>query len=204
MGQGYTKLSTVSNSLISSADTLQTQSMKIGWEQQLNEKSKWGITYSLPNRITKGGVNLNVPYATTLDGEIVYDKVRADLSSKTPEKDIGMFYSTQSDNELEWKTSFSLEYRQNAAGVAGDNKFVPGMQVSKKFYGACMNFFGFKNERPGCQKIRTEEKLAKVLQQSGKEAEIMQLQTQLADIDQQIAVIHGKGTRLELTAVTKE
>ncbi len=204
MGQGYTKLSTVSNSLISSADTLQTQSMKIGWEQQLNEKSKWGITYSLPNRITKGGVNLNVPYATTLDGEIVYDKVRADLSSKTPEKDIGMFYSTQSDNELEWKTSFSLEYRQNAAGVAGDNKFVPGMQVSKKFYGACMNFFGFKNERPGCQKIRTEEKLAKVLQQPGKEAEIMQLQTQLADIDQQIAVIHGKGTRLALTAVTKE
>ena len=204
MGQGYTKLSTVSNSLISSADTLQTQSMKIGWQQQLDEKSKWGITYSLPNRITKGGVNLNVPYATTLDGEIVYDKVRADLSSKTPEKDIGIFYSTQPDNELEWKTSFSLEYRQNVAGVAGDNKFVPAIQISKKFYGACMNFFGFKNERPGCQKIRTEEKLAKALQQPGKEAEIMQLKTQLADIDQQIAAIHGKRTKYELAAVTKE
>jgi subtilisin family serine protease len=196
MGQGYTKLSTVSNSLISSADTLQTQSMKLGWEQQLDEKSKWGITYSLPNRITKGGVNLNVPYATTLDGEIVYDNVRADLSSKTPEKDIGIFYSTQPNNELEWKTSFSLEYRQNAAGVAGDDKFVPAMQVSKKFYGACMSFFGFKNERPGCQKMRAEEKLAKLLKQSGNDTEIVALRTQLVDIDQQIAVIHGKGTAL--------
>jgi hypothetical protein len=81
------------------------------------KRVRWGITYSLPNRITKGGVNLNVPYATTLDGEVVYDNVRADLSSNTPEKDIGIFYSTQADNELEWKTSFSLEYRQNVAGL---------------------------------------------------------------------------------------
>ena len=194
MGQGYTNLSTVSNSLISSADTLQTQSMKLGWEQQLDETSKWGITYSLPNRITKGAVNLNVPYATTMDGEIVYDNVRADISSKTPEKDLGIYYSSQPTNELGWKTSFSLEYRQNVAGVAGDDKFVPAMQVSKKFYGACMSFFGMKNERPGCQKIRAEKKLAKLLKKKGKDAEILELRIQLADIDQQIAVINGKGT----------
>jgi hypothetical protein len=204
MGQGHTKLSTVSNSLISSADTLQTQSIKLGWEQQLDETSKWGITYSLPNSIKKGGVNLNVPYATTLDGEIVYDSVRADLSSKTPEKDIGIYYSNQSDNELEWKTSFSLEYRQNVAGAAGDDKFIPAMQISKKFYGACMSFFGMKNERPGCQKIRAEEKLTKLLKQSGKDAEITELRSQLADIDQQIAVIHGKGTALVAQSNNKQ
>jgi hypothetical protein len=96
---------------------------------------------------------------------------------------------------LEWKTSFSLEYRHNAAGVSGDNKFVPAMQVSKKFWGACMSFFGMKNERPGCQKIRTEEKLSKLMKQKGKEKEIADLKLELEDINQQIAVIHGKSDR---------
>jgi subtilisin family serine protease len=195
VGQGRTQLNTVSNSMITNADNLQTQSMKIGWDKQIDDKSKWGVTYSIPNRIKSGSVNLNVPYATTLDGEVIYDNVRADLSAKTPEKDIGIYYSSQPESELEWKTSFSIEYRQNVAGVAGDNKFVPAMQVSKKFYGACMSFFGMKNERPGCQKIRAEEKLSKLMKQKGKEKEIADLKLKLEDINQQIAVIHGTSDR---------
>jgi len=191
VGQGYTQLNTVSNSMITSADTLQTQSMKIGWEKQIDDTSKWGMTYSMPNRIKKGAVNLNVPYATTLNGEVIYDNVRADLSAKTPEKDIGIYYSSQPKSDLEWKTSFSLEYRQNVAGVEGDNKFVPAMQVSKKFWGACMSFFGMQNERPGCQKIRAEEKLSKLMKQKGKEKEIADLKLKMIDIDMQIAKING-------------
>ena len=191
VAQGATKINTTSNSLVTGADTLQTQSMKIQFEQKLDDNSRWGITYSLPNRITKGSVNLNVPYATTLDGEVVYDDVRADISSKTPEKDIGIFYSSQPESELGWKTSFSLEYRQNVAGVAGDDKFVPAFNVSKKFYGACMSFFGKRNERPGCQKIRAEKQLVKLSKQKGKEKEIADLKLKIMDIDIEIAKING-------------
>jgi subtilisin family serine protease len=195
VGQGRTQLNTVSNSMITNADTLQTQSMKIGWDKQIDDKSKWGVTYSIPNRIKSGSVNLNVPYATTLDGEVIYDNVRANLSANTPEKDIGIYYSSQPESELEWKTSFSIEYRQNVAGVAGDNKFAPAVQVSKKFWGACMSFFGMKNERPGCQKIRAEEKLSKLMSQKGKEKEIAELKLELDNIDQQIAKINGNSDR---------
>ena len=191
VAQGATKINTVSNSLVTGADTLQTQSMKLQFEQKLDDKSRWGITYSLPNRITKGSVNLNVPYATTLDGEVVYDDIRADISSKTPEKDIGIFYSSQPDSDLEWKTSFSLEYRQNVAGVAGDNKFVPAFNVSKKFWGACLSFFGKRNEKPGCQKIRLEKKIAKLSKNKGKEKEIADLKYKLLGVDREIAKING-------------
>jgi len=191
MGQGRTKVNTANNSLITDVDTLKTQSIKFGFEHQIDTTSKWGVTYSIPNRIKNGGLNLHVPYATTFDGEIVYDDVRADLSAKTPERDIGIYYSSQPESDLEWKTSFSLEYRQNVAGVEGDNKFVPAMQVSKKFWGACMSFFGLKNERPGCQKIRAEEKLSKLMSQKGKEKEIADLKLKIVDIDMQIAKING-------------
>lgn len=195
-GRGWTDVNTVSNSLITDVSGLQTHSYKLGFERTIDNKSKWGATYSLPSRITKGSANLNVPYATTLDGEVVYDDVRADLTQSTPEKNFGVYYNYNGETDLEWKTTFSLEYRQNVAGVAGDNKFVPALQVSKKFWGACASFFGMQNERPGCQKIRAEKKLAELLKEKNKDAEIAELRSQLVDIDQQIAVIHGKGTTL--------
>jgi subtilisin family serine protease len=191
VAQGYTDVNTLSNSIISGVDTLETQSMKLGFEKKIDAETKWGITYSIPNRITKGSANLNIPYATTLSGDVVYDNVKTDMSAKTPERDIGVYYSHQGEGETDWKTSFSLEYRQNVAGVAGDNKFVPAFNVSKKFWGACMSFFGKRNERPGCQKIRAKEKLAKLSKQKGKEKEIADLKLKMIDIDMQIAKING-------------
>jgi hypothetical protein len=204
-GRGWTDVNTVSKSLITDVSRLQTQSYKLGFERTIDDKSRWGVTYSLPSRITKGSANLNVPYATTLAGEVVYDNVRADLTQSTPEKNFGVYYNHNGETDLEWKTTFSLEYRQNVAGVAGDNKFVPALQVSKKFWGACVSLFGMQNERPGCQRIRAEEKLAKLLRETGNDAEIAELRSQLVAIDQQIAVIHGKGTTLVAKKVnTKE
>jgi hypothetical protein len=204
-GRGWTDVNTVSKSLITDVSRLQTQSYKLGFERTIDDRSLWGATYSLPSRITKGSANLNVPYATTLAGEVVYDNVRADLTQSTPEKNFGVYYNHNGETDLEWKTTFSLEYRQNVAGVAGDNKFVPALQVSKKFWGACVSLFGMQNERPGCQKIRAEEKLAKLLIETGNDAEIAELRSQLVAIDQQIAVIHGKGTTLVAKKVnTKE
>jgi hypothetical protein len=204
-GRGWTDVNTVSKSLITDVSRLQTQSYKLGFERAIDHKSRWGATYSLPSRITKGSANLNVPYATTLAGEVVYDNVRADLTQSTPEKNFGVYYNHRGETDLEWKTTFSLEYRQNVAGVSGDNKFVPALQVSKKFWGACVSLFGMQNERPGCQRIRAEEKLALLLKEKNKDAEIAELRSQLVAINQQIAVIHGKGTTLVAKKVnTKE
>ena len=49
------------------------------------------------------------------------------------EKNIGIYYSSNSEEDIGWKTSFSLEYRKNIAGVKDENKIVPGIQISKKF-----------------------------------------------------------------------
>jgi subtilisin family serine protease len=194
--QGYTNVNTKAGSLITGFDTLTTQSMKIGWERQLSSNEKWGITYSLPNHITKGSANLNIPTATNLYGDIIYQDHKADMKQKTKEQNFGVYYSHQAENETDWKTTFSLEYRQNVAGVGGDNKFVPAMQVSKKFWGACMSFFGMKNERPGCQKIRLEEKIEKLSKKKGKEKEIAELKYQLLGVEKQIAKINGDDVKM--------
>lgn len=133
IAKGSTLVSTISNSLVDRVDPLQTQSIKIGWEQQLEPTTKWGVTYSLPNRITKGGIQLNVPYATTFEGEVIYDKVTADLRSNTPEVNIGVYYSHEPQEETQWKTKLSLEFRKNIAGVSGEQQWIPGIQFSKKF-----------------------------------------------------------------------
>lgn len=191
VAQGYTDVNTKSNSLISSVDTLETQSMKFGLERKIDSATRWGITYSIPNRITKGGTNLNVPYATTLDGEVIYDNVRTDLSATTPEKDIGVYFSHNGEGETDWKTSFSIEYRQNVAGVAGDDKIAPSLQISKKFYGACMKLFGMMNKKPGCEKVRLQKEIKKLSKKKGTEDKIAALKYQLLGVEKQIAHING-------------
>ena len=189
VAQGYTDVNTRSNSIISSVDTLQTQSMKLGFEKKVDEATKWGVTYSIPNRITKGGANLNVPYATTLNGDVVYDNVKTDMSAKTPERDIGFYYSHQGEGETDWKTSFSFEYRQNVAGVDGDNKFVPSFNVSKRFYGACMKIFGMANNKPFCKKVRAEKKLAKLNKNKKKNKKaIAKAKKEIASLNKELAL----------------
>jgi subtilisin family serine protease len=189
VAQGYTDVNTQSNSIITGVDTLKTQSMKLGFEKKVDEATKWGVTYSIPNRITKGSANLNVPYATTLNGDVVYDNVKTDMSTKTPERDIGVYYSHQGEGETDWKTSFSLEYRQNVAGVEGDNKFVPSFNISKKFWGACMKIFGMANNKPFCKKIRAEQKLAKLNKNKKKNKKaIDKTEKEIASLNKELAL----------------
>ena len=185
--QGKTDVNTKSGSLITGFDTLTTQSMKLGWEKQLSSNEKWGITYSLPNHITKGSANLNIPSATNLNGDIIYQDHRADMRQQTKEKNIGMYYSHQAENETDWQTTFSIEYRQNVAGVAGDDKVAPQLQVSKRFWGACMKIFGMANNKPFCKKIRAEKKLAKLKKGKNKKA-IAKVEKQIATLNKEIAL----------------
>jgi subtilisin family serine protease len=133
IGRNYTDVNTVNNSVITSINNIRSESMKIGWEKKIDDTSKWGITYSLPSRVTRGTAKLHIPYATTLDGKVQYKDVHTSLKQTSTEKNIGIYYSSNSEEDIGWKTSFSLEYRKNIAGVKDENKIVPGIQISKKF-----------------------------------------------------------------------
>lgn len=101
-------------------------------------------------------LNLHVPYATTVDGEVIYQDVQTSLKQTSKEKNIGLYYASDGQEDTDWKTSFSIEYRQNAAGEEGRNQFVPGIQISKKFWGSC-KFLWWENEKEFCKKLKEKE-----------------------------------------------
>jgi subtilisin family serine protease len=183
VSQGFTKVNTVGNSLITNVDSVKTESMKLHYEKKLTDTKKWGITYSIPNRITSGSANVKIPYATNSDGEVLYKDVSTDLRTSKYEKDIGFYFVNEGVNDTDWKTSFSIEYRNNIAGQAGNNKVVPGMSVSKKFWGSCQ-FLWIKNDKPFCEKLRLEKKLSKLEQGSDK---YVKIQGQIALLNKEIA-----------------
>ena len=133
LGRGYTNVNTTSNSLIKSVDTLQSQSLKIGFEQSLTDTSNWGITAGLPNYITKGSATVSVPYATSAEGDVLYNDVRANLKTRTPEKNLGLYYTERGESDMEWSMRYNAEYRKDVAGETGKNNLGFGIQVERRF-----------------------------------------------------------------------
>ena len=133
LGQGFTTVKTADNSLIKKISTIQSQSVKLGYENSLTDSQKWGMTASLPNYISKGSATISVPYATTFDGEIIYDNVKANLRSQTPEKNLGLYYTNSGESEADWRMKVNTEYRNNIAGQSGKNGLEFGIQIEKKF-----------------------------------------------------------------------
>ena len=133
LGRGYTNVNTTSNSLIKSVDTLQSQSLKIGFEQSLTDTSNWGITTGLPNYITKGSATVSIPYATSAEGDVLYNDVRANLKTKTPEKNLGLYYTERGESDMEWSMRYNAEYRKDVAGETGKNNLGFGIQIERRF-----------------------------------------------------------------------
>ena len=133
LGRGYTNVNTTSNSLIKSVDTLQSQSLKIGFEQSLTDTSNWGITTGLPNYITKGSATVSIPYATSAEGDVLYNDVKANLKTRTPEKNLGLYYTERGESDMEWSMRYNAEYRKDVAGETGKNNLGFGIQVERRF-----------------------------------------------------------------------
>jgi subtilisin family serine protease len=137
IGRGFTKIkrSNDSNgSFIKDMSTLQSQSYKLGYERNLTEFSKAGLTYSLPSYIVKGHSYLAVPYATDQDGNIIYADSKVNLKAKTPEKNIGLYYtSLTGEDDKDWVIKYNTEYRTNIAGQSGKNGFEFGTRVERNF-----------------------------------------------------------------------
>jgi len=156
LGRGYTSVNTTENSLIKSVDNLQSQSVKLGFERSINENQKWGITIGMPNYISRGSANISVPYATTLDGDVVYDNVKANLKTRTPERNLGFYYTENGETDLDWNVRFNTEFRNNLAGESGKNGIGFGITVEKRFWGSC-GFGPWLNMKDFCVKMREDE-----------------------------------------------
>jgi subtilisin family serine protease len=156
LGRGYTSVNTTENSLIKSVDNLQSQSVKLGFERSINENQKWGITVGMPNYISKGSANISVPYATTLDGDVVYDNVKANLKTRTPERNLGFYYTQNGETDLDWNVRFNTEFRNNLAGESGKNGVGFGITVEKRFWGSC-GIGPWLNMKEFCVKMREDE-----------------------------------------------
>ena len=156
LGRGYTSVNTTDNSLIKSVNGLQSQSVKLGFERSINENQKWGITVGMPNYISKGSATLSVPYATNADGEVLYDNVKTSLKTKTPERNLGLYYTENGETDLDWNIRFSTELRNNLAGEPGKNGIGFGVQFEKRFWGSC-GFGPWLNMKEFCVKMREDE-----------------------------------------------
>jgi len=137
IGRGFTRIkknNDANGSFIKDMTTLQSQSYKLGYERNLTEDSKAGLTYSLPSYIVKGSSYLSVPYATDQDGNIIYSDSKVNLKARTPEKNIGLYYTslTGEDNK-DWIIKYNTEYRTNIAGQSGRNGFEFGARVERNF-----------------------------------------------------------------------
>jgi hypothetical protein len=133
IGRGVTKVNTNNDSLIKNISTIQSQSYKLGYERSIDSINKVGFTYSLPSYITKGTTTLSIPYATTYSGDILYQDVKTSLKAQTPEKNIGMYYVMDKEQDIDWQFKVNAEYRTNIAGQDNKNGLGFGASIERKF-----------------------------------------------------------------------
>ena len=133
IGRGFTKVNTNNDSLIKNISTIQSQSYKLGYERSIDSINKVGFTYSLPSYITKGTTTLSIPYATTYSGDILYQDVKTSLKAQTPEKNIGMYYVMDKEQDMDWQFKVNAEYRTNIAGQDNKNGLGFGASIERKF-----------------------------------------------------------------------
>ena len=144
--RGKTNVNTTNNSLITGFSDLQTESFKVGYEVHKDANTSFGFTASIPSHITKGSMNLKVPSARTLDGEVLYENINSDLSNSTYEKDFGFYYKISGAQDTDANFKFLAEYRKDITGIEGKNGIALGFNYIKKLNTNC-KFLWMKNPK---------------------------------------------------------
>ena len=144
--KGKTDVNTTNNSLITGFSDIETESFKISYNIKKDNNNSWGITGSIPSHITNGTMNLNVPESRTLDGQVNYTNINSDLSSKTFEKDVGIYYKHEPSNSMDSSWNVKAEYRQDIAGQNGYDGVSLGFSYVKKLNTNC-KFLWMKNPK---------------------------------------------------------
>ena len=144
--RGKTNVNIANNSLITGFSDVETESFRVGYEIYKNTNTSFGFTASVPSHITKGTMNLKMPSARTLDGEVVYENINSNLSTNTYEKDVGFYYQISGTEDTDGNFRFVAEYRQDIAGVKGDEGIGLSFKYAKKLNWNC-KFLWMKNPK---------------------------------------------------------
>ena len=142
---GKTEVNTVANSLIKSVDNVTTESMKVGYDVS-DKNKKWGASISLPSSIKSGNMHLNVPEARTIDGQVIHTDINSSLAGGEQEINYGIYYGKEKIGEMDSGFNFKAEYRQNIAGVNGNDGINVGFNYIKKLNTNC-KFLWMKNPK---------------------------------------------------------
>ena len=144
--KGYTDINTTNNSLITGFSEIETESMKLGYEIKHNDNNSYGFTASLPSHVTNGTMHLKVPKSRTLDGQVNYESINSNMAGDTYEKDIGFYFKHTPKNDNDFSLKLSTEYRQDIAGVNGEDGVAFGIHFIKKLNWNCQ-FLHLKNPK---------------------------------------------------------
>jgi len=87
---------------------------------------------------------------------VVYDNVKANLKTRTPERNLGFYYTENGETDLDWNVRFNTEFRNNLAGESGKNGVGFGITVEKRFWGSC-GIGPWLNMKEFCVKMREDE-----------------------------------------------
>ena len=144
--QGSTDVNTANDSLIKGFSDVKTESWRLAYEIHKDGNNTLGWSFSLPSHITSGSMDMEVAESVNLDGTINYTNINSDLTQKHKEKNIGFFYNHTPTHDTDATFNFTAEYRQDIAGVNGNDGVELGMNYVKKFWGSC-KFLWMKNPK---------------------------------------------------------
>ena len=135
--KGFSNINTTNNSLIKGFNNVETESYKLAYEIHKDTHNTFGWSFSLPNHISSGSMDLEVAESVNLDGTINYTNINSDLSQTHKEKNIGFFYTHTSKDDMDASFNFSIEHRQDIAGVDGNDGIAVGFNYVKKLALSC-------------------------------------------------------------------
>ena len=118
----------------------------MAYEIHKDKHNTFGWSFSLPSRITSGSMDLEVAESVNLDGSINYTTINSDLTQKKKEKNIGFFYSHTPTDDMDASFNFTAEYRQDVAGVDGQDGVNLAFNYVKKLNTNC-KFLWMKNPK---------------------------------------------------------
>jgi len=144
--KGFTDINTTDGSLIKGFNNVETESYKLAYEIHQDKHNTFGWSFSLPSRITSGSMDLEVAESVNLDGSINYTTINSDLKQKKKEKNLGFFYSHTPTDDMDASFNFTAEYRQDVAGVDGQDGVNLAFNYVKKLNTNC-KFLWMKNPK---------------------------------------------------------
>ena len=143
---GKTKINTKSNSLIKSFSDLNTNSYRLAYKINKDINNSYGWSFSVPNYIKSGEMNLELAESVNLDGSINYKNLTSDLSSNTIEKNFGFFYNKKGEDTFDPSFNFTAEYRQDISGKRDNDGLNLNISFTKKVNFSC-KLLWFKNPK---------------------------------------------------------